>query len=333
MRILTAAFVALVVALVAATQLSAQGADRAAAVIDSARKAIGGKKLDELRSLSVEAVVQRNAASMQVTSDVEILLELPDKYVRSDQPNSPGMIVGGGMNTGFNGDRPLQPAQGGMGPGGMMFRVGPGGPLPAEGPKPTPEEQARMDRQVVRTARQELSRLMLGWFAAAHPGVNATYLFAGEAESPDGKAHVIDARNDDGFEARLFIDQRSNLPLMVTYKGPQRQMMTVRSPGGPATASGGASAPRRVNEDARPQSEEERQKTQDDPHRPIEQMRTPPPQLADYTLFFDDWRAVDGVRFPHRIRRAMGTETIEEWTIDRVRINPKIDPKKFAVKD
>lgn len=331
MRVLTAAFVAAVVALVAATRLSAQEANKAAEVIASARKAIGGKKLDELKSLSVEANVQRNLASMQMTSDVEILLELPDKYVRSDQASSPGMIIGGGMNTGFNGDKPLQPVPGALGPGGsMMIRMGPGGPLPSDGPKPTPEEQARMEAQVVRGAKHELSRLMLGWFATAHPGVNAEYTFAGEAESPDGKAYVVDAKNADGFQARVFIDQQSNLPLMVTYRAAQRQVMSSRGPG-TVTAGSGATVTRH-SEGGKPLTEEERKKLQDDAHKQIEQARNQPPQMTDYTLFFDDWRTVEGVKFPHKIRRAMGSETTEEWTINKVKVNPRIDPKRFAVK-
>ena len=40
---------------------------------------------------------------------------------------------------------------------------------------------------------------MLGWFAAAHPSLSVEYTYAGEAESPDGKADVIDVKNADGF--------------------------------------------------------------------------------------------------------------------------------------
>ena len=330
MRILTAAFVAVVAMLVAAARISAQDVNRAAELMANARTAIGAKTLDELKTFSVEASVRRNLAQMQVTSDVEMLLELPDKYVRADQSNGPGIVMMSGMNTGFNGDKPLQPVQGSLGPGGsMMIRMGPGGPLPADGPKPTPEEQERMNQIVVRNAKQELSRLMLGWFAAAHPGVSVQYTFAGEAESPDGKAYVVDATNADGFEARLFIDQQSNLPLMVTYKAPQRQVTTNRGAGGTVTAGIGGAGVRRTEGQL---TEEERKKAQDEAHKRTEQMRSQPPVMVDYTIYFDDWRTVDGVRFPHKMRRAMGSETTEEWTINRVRINPKIDPQKFAVK-
>ena len=52
--------------------------------------------------------------------------------------------------------------------------------------------------------------------------------------------------------------------------------------------------------------------------------------MVDISIFFDDWREVDGVQFPHLMRRASAGTTNEEWTISKVRINPKIDAKKFA---
>lgn len=48
-------------------------------------------------------------------------------------------------------------------------------------------------------------------------------------------------------------------------------------------------------------------------------------------LYFSDYRESDGLRFPFRIRRAVGADTTEETTFDRVRINVKIDPRKFDV--
>lgn len=329
MRMITAALIALALALVAAARIGAQESNKATEVLTGTRKALGNKTLDQLKTLSVEAVVQRNVGSMQISSDVEILMELPDKYVRTDQVNAPGVFMNA-MNTGFNGDKPIQPVQGvpAMG-GGMVIRMGPGGAMPSDGPKPTPEEQARMEQQIVRGAKHEVSRLMLGWFAAAHPSVAAEYSFAGEAESSDGKAYVIDAKNADGFSARLFVDEQSGLPLMVTYKAPQRQIMTAGGPGRTATSGGGTVT---HTNPGRPPTDEERKKMQEEALRQIEQMRSQPPVLVDYTIFFDDWRTVDGVRFPHRMRRAAGADTIEEWTINKVKINPRIDAKKFAVK-
>ena len=46
-------------------------------------------------------------------------------------------------------------------------------------------------------------------------------------------------------------------------------------------------------------------------------------------LFFADYRDVDGLKLPFRIRRAAGAETTEETTFDRYRINAKVDPRRF----
>ena len=56
---------------------------------------------------------------------------------------------------------------------------------------------------------------------------------------------------------------------------------------------------------------------------------TPPPENR---LYFADYRDVDGMQLPFRLRRAVGADTIEETTFDRFRINAKIDPKKFEVR-
>jgi hypothetical protein len=49
----------------------------------------------------------------------------------------------------------------------------------------------------------------------------------------------------------------------------------------------------------------------------------------EYRMYYGDFRDVDGVKWPFRLRRAMAGETIEETTFDRIRINAKIDPRKF----
>lgn len=309
--------------LVAASSGAATGGAqdaKALEVIAAARKAIGNDAPGSLDTLSVEAGVQRNVGAMQITSEVEILLDLPDKFVRTDQGTGP---MAGTMSVGFDGDTPIQPAGANVMRGGaVMIRMGrgpgggPDGPLPPS-EKLTPEEQARADTQLVRMQRAEVSRLMLGWFASAHPSLDARYAYAGEAESPDGKAHVVDVTAGDGFSARLFIDQQTHLPLMVTYRAPQPRTITLGGRrGGPP-------------EGRRAPTEEERAKQREDAERRIREMQAEPPVLVDMTLFFDDWRDVGGLRFPHNLRRAAAGTTNEEWTVTRVRVNPKIDPGKF----
>jgi hypothetical protein len=49
-------------------------------------------------------------------------------------------------------------------------------------------------------------------------------------------------------------------------------------------------------------------------------------------LYFADYRDVDGIRLPFRLRRGIGTNTTEETTFDRFRLNSKIDPRRFEVR-
>jgi hypothetical protein len=46
-------------------------------------------------------------------------------------------------------------------------------------------------------------------------------------------------------------------------------------------------------------------------------------------MFFADYRNVDGLQLPFRVRRAAGSDTTEETTFDRYRINTRVDPKRF----
>ena len=49
----------------------------------------------------------------------------------------------------------------------------------------------------------------------------------------------------------------------------------------------------------------------------------------EFRVYFADYRDVDGLQFPFRLRRATGADTTEETTFDRYKVNAKIDPKKF----
>ena len=309
---------------------TASGQDaKAAEILAQTRRALGGAKLDALKTLALEVAAQRNAGQMQMASDVEILLEMPDKYLRSE--NMRGGMMNMAMGTGFNGEKAIIPAGTSMSGGGtMIVRMGgPGGPV-SDGTKLTDEQKAQLNRASLRSARTELSRLMLGWFGMAHPSLHAQYSYAGEAESPDGKAHVIDVKDADGFEARLFIDQNNFLPLMVTYKGRQPRMMTAGGPGARTTQAGGAVTHVQNNSQGKPLTEDERKKVDEDTEAQIKRQLAEQP-MVEFSMFFDDWHEVDGINFPHVMRRGTGGETSEEWTISKVKVNPKIDAKKFAV--
>jgi hypothetical protein len=64
------------------------------------------------------------------------------------------------------------------------------------------------------------------------------------------------------------------------------------------------------------------------------QQPAPNPQgkPAEIRVYYADFRDVDGMKFPFRLRRAVAGETVEETTFDRFRINAKIDPRKFEAR-
>ena len=308
------------VAVLAAAVSAAAGQDaKAADVLAKSRAALG--RTGTVKTLSVEASMQRNMGEARMSSDVELLVEMPDKYVKREV--SRGMM-NMTMASGFNGDRAIRPSGATVMSGGaMVFRMGPGGPV-HDGPKPTPEQVEQMNAATLRAARAEASRFMLGWLAMAHPAMKADYTYVGEAESPDGRAHVIDVKDPDGFAARLFIDQNNYLPLMVTYQGRAPRIVT----SGPMRVT--QERPSADAQGSKPPTDEERRKMAQDVEARV-QKETAEQPLVEFSLFFDDWREVDGVMFPHLMRRASGGETTEEWTVEKVKVNGKLDAQKFAV--
>jgi len=58
----------------------------------------------------------------------------------------------------------------------------------------------------------------------------------------------------------------------------------------------------------------------------------PPAAPVEFRIYYGDYRDVEGMQWPFRLRRATGTDTTEETTFDRFRVNTKIDPKKFEVR-
>ncbi len=169
-------------------------------------------------------------------------------------------------------------------------------PARAGAPPPNPAQLDAGRRARVNVVRQDFVRLMLGLFAGSSPAYPLTFAFVGQAEAPQGKADVLDVKGDGGFAGRLFIDAQTHLPLMLTWQAaaaPPRR-------GGPPPAI--AQGP--------------------------PQAQTPPPTV-EQRMFFADYRTVDGLQLPFRIRRAAGADTTEETTFDRFRINARTDPKRF----
>jgi hypothetical protein len=74
-------------------------------------------------------------------------------------------------------------------------------------------------------------------------------------------------------------------------------------------------------------TDEERQKRQEEMRKRFESL----PQVESQ-LYFADYKKVDGVMLPTRITRSVNGTPAEELTINKYKINPKIDPNDFQKK-
>ena len=193
---------------------------------------------------------------------------------------------------------------------------------------PTPEMLAAQRKMRLNTAKQDFSRLALGLFATS-PSYPLTYAFAARAEAPQGTADVLDVKGDGNFAMRLFIHGESKLPVMVSWQAPPTNVIvTVPGQPGPKTVAPGAVVITAPAPPAATASEEEKGKYAKEVAALRAKAQATP---IEYRLYYADYRDVEGVKLPFRLRRAIGTETTEETVFDRFRLNTKIDPRKFTV--
>jgi hypothetical protein len=54
-------------------------------------------------------------------------------------------------------------------------------------------------------------------------------------------------------------------------------------------------------------------------------------RTVEYRIFYADYKAFDGVRMPTRIQRMVDGQAFEELSLEKIRVNPKLDAKKFEV--
>jgi hypothetical protein len=326
-------------ALAVGTVAAGQGRD-VKEILAGARTALGAQKLEAVKTLTAVGRTTRalpNGTSTE--SEFEIALELPDKYLmRSVLAAMGNMSVY--RNSGFNGgqvieeiDRPPSLSGGNI----VIRMAGPGGVTDPE--KMTAEEKADYDQKRLVANKREFAKLALGMFAMSPAAYPVELADGGQAESPDGKADVIDVKGEGGFVAKLFIDAQTHLPLMLSWMdkepitmmvGPGGTVTTGGAPAAGAAGGGNATFTRVERSGGAPPTPEEREKMMKD----LEARRKEAEAKArtvEYRLYYGDYKTVGGVQLPHRIQRSIDGKPTEEMTFDTIKVNPRIDAKKFQV--
>jgi hypothetical protein len=321
-------------AAVVALSMPVAAQDKAAEVMQKARAALGGAKLDQLKTLSLEGPFAREMGNRQMQGKIVLTMQLPGSMHRSED-----MELGmGGMSveriTAITGDKSWEDMQnrGGVGGGGMQIVMRPPGSQELNAEQ---LEQAR-----TRRLRYELNRYLLAFAGGA--GLEPSYVAV--AEAPEGKADVVEVKGENNQSIRLFVDQNTHMPLMLQYQEVRPRVMMSGGPGGPGGGPGrggrgdfggrgGDGAPptpppgggggRGAGGDGqRPNPEEMRRR--------LENM--PPPAPSTVTLYLSDYKKVDGLMLPHRLTQAVDGKTVEEWTIEKVKVNPSVKADLFEKK-
>jgi len=169
--------------------------------------------------------------------------------------------------------------------------------------------------------RVQLQRLSAALLADA----GTPWVDAGIAESPEGKADILETKEETGRTLRLFIDQETRLPLMVQYQDPKPMVMINGGPGrGPGGPGGPGGPAMRAPGGAGPGPGGPPQMTPEEVQKRVAEMQRNPPQLGTFAMHLSDYKKVDGVMLPHKIETSLDGEPNEEWTIEKFKVNPQI---------
>lgn len=314
-------------------------------VLADTRAALGGDKMATVKTITgVGRTLRTGPGGNTTESEFEMAMELPDKYLMRSV-----IMAMGSMsvyrNTGFNGSQAIEEIdrppnlQGGN----IVIRIaGPGGTA-MDPAKMTPEQKAEADRMKLLANKREFTRLTLGMFASSLSAFPLEFTYAGQAESGDGKADVINVKGQGDFYVILFVDAQTHMPLMVSWmdkepfviqtgptglSAPGSGARVVQQFGGGGTFTSSTTtappggAPNMSKEDI-----EKLQKNFEERRKEAEAKR----RTVEFRVYYSEYKSVGGVKLPFRIQRSIDGKTTEEMVFDTIKLNPKIDAKKFEV--
>ncbi len=275
---------------------------RAQEILKQARRAIGGEEqLQKIQSLEITGQYRRVFGERQMGGDREISILLPNKYLVEDAMNAGGMSTALINTRALNGDKAWSGNSGGG--GGMIFRIaGPGGQ------QASPEQMEAMQRRIYNA---EFSRYLLAMILTPPPSLAVEYKYAGESDVEDAKADVIDVSGPDNFSVRVFFDQKSHLPLLLSYRGPKPRVMTM------TRQAGGAAKP------------EDLKKAQEEAEKKMHAEAPPVPEEVDFYIRLTDHKKVDGIMLPHKLTFLTESEVSEEFEISKYQLNPQFKADHF----
>jgi hypothetical protein len=271
-------------------------------ILTKARKALGVPAT--LKSLSLEGTkrvaVQTPDGPGSMSRESEMSFLLPDKFQRAETIELPnGMGTGPTVLETLDGETSWRDTRNAPSGANIMIRTMPAPGTDGSGPA---ADQAR-----TRNIRALYLRNLLLYTLTPPPGIDVHFESTGEAESPEGKVWIVDAKGPDKFELRLYIDQKTSLPVMASWRGMQAaapMMRTVRMEAGHAPPKPGEPPPGGMPDMPKPKEVEFEAK------------------LADHAKF-------GGLLVPKTITLSVDGKTTEEFELKTAKVNPNIKAEKF----
>jgi hypothetical protein len=334
-------------AAVAVSVYAAQAQDavaKGAAILADARKALGGEdKLAVVKALQARGTVRRAAGEINLEGDLDLSIELPNKYLRKESiilgGNGQGLDrveglngaeaweeikFGGGVNFGDGGD---------FG-GGGDFRGGGNRGGRAGGQPGTPQADGRggqdpeAAKQQMLVARQtEVARVLLAMLLTSEVPPR----WIGTAVTPQATAEVLEIRTADGTPTRIMIDSKTNMPLMLQWTGIAQDPLAAlagRAGFGRRGGRGGRGGFQGGGRGGFPGGgQQARGGAQPDAGIVRADALAQPTALQ---MFLSDYKTVNGIKLPHLMVRGAGDQVTEEWIVKNYRINPNFNPETFS---
>jgi outer membrane lipoprotein-sorting protein len=294
---------------------------KGAALLADARKAIGGEdRLRAVKTLQSTGKFRRTQGNNTIDGDVEVFIQLPDKYRRNEVTGQAGAVVE--RTEVLNGTEVWDENAGGFGGLGGFGRGRFGGGFPPDGrgrqggqPQIDPERLKDAQR---RQRQGELARLTLLWLLST----DAPVAWIGTAESPDGKADVVEVKPADGAATRIFLDTESHLPVMLTTTQAFGGRGGQRRGGGPDGRAGAPAAPPPAGDQAAAPAA--------GPGQGRRGGQQGPPQPITIETHLSEYKAVGGIKLPHLMTRGANGQTNEEWEVKSFKINPNFKGNTFT---
>ena len=265
-----------------------------AALLARLRQTLGGEaKLASVTGLSFEADMRRvlpgegNELGPEMSGDIKFDIADPKHYLYVDSfspmPGMPPISIGSALDGDAQWSGPVSAPM-----GGVVIRADGGG------------DPARLRARL----EKDMTRLSVALLAGANlPGVEFTY--AGPAESPEGRAEVLEVKGPGDFKGRLFLDEKTARPMMLVYQEiPRRMAMRRGGPDAPPPSSGGHGDGTPVAAPAAP-------------------------ELKEAQMFLSDYKTENGVSFPRAVTIKVQDGPTEEWTVQKIKLNPAFAADHF----